>query len=110
MTFFNIESSFTPAQLHVLQRDKMIGLVFEGFVRAYMQEFDAFWRHPTLTPQEINEAWGIKALELFQNSAATKAYILARNPNALPLEYLDPLLPVQPEIVDGVPTGRMIIG
>lgn len=110
MSLFNINSPLTPVQEHVLAENKMIKLVFDGFVMSYKRSFDAFWRHPTLTPQEIAETWDTEALKLFQRSAATKNYILFVEPDALTEDYIEPLLPVAPEIVDGVPTGRVLIG
>jgi hypothetical protein len=110
MTIFNIQNPLTPVQQHVLTENQMLTQVFKGFVLAYKRSFDAFWRHPTLTPQEINDAWGTEALKLFQRSAATRDYIVLVDPTALTSDYIDPPLPFAPEVVDGAYTGRIIIG
>ena len=86
-----------------------INFTFATLVKSYKREFDAFWRDPQCTPQQMAEAWGTDCLELFTNSGETCTYILTIDPDALPVEYQTPLMPYQPEIVDGQATGRIIV-
>ncbi len=108
--------ALTPEEIAakaVLQAKMRINGQVMQYVRAYMKEFDSFWRNPQCTPEQMATAWGTECLAMFTKSAATKAYLLSLDANCLDhpeLDYINAPLPVNPEIVDGAPTGRMIVG
>lgn len=108
MTIFGTQSA--TAENAVAQSKQALNVMFQAFVRAYKCEFDTFWRNPQFTPQQMAEAWGVQGLTLFQNSAATKGYILTIDPTALTAEYIDPPQPITFEMDNGAPTGRVVIG
>lgn len=110
MALFNEPTIQELAIKQVLQDKKDLELSFARFLSDYKRKFNAFWNHPTITPQQMADAWGIEALAMFTKSAATKAYLLTVDPDCLEVEYQTTPQTVTPEIVDGQPTGRMIVG
>jgi len=108
MTIFNTESD--TAAKAADRSKKLLGIVFQSFVMAYKKEFDAFWRNPQYTPSQMAEAWDIEGVRLFTNSEATRQYINTIDPNILPSDYQQPPVAWQPEMDNGEPTGRVIIG
>lgn len=102
--------TITPAQKEALILKNQVVSAMNSFVRQYKAGFDLLWKNQKATPQEILDAIGADGVELFTKSAATRDYILSVNPDLLPVQYQSPPLPVEPEIVDGAPTGRMIVG
>jgi len=110
------EAEKTPEQHAgeaVVTSKSTINAVVRGFVESYKREFNIFWRNPNSTPHQMADAWGTTALDMFQKSALTRAYLLAIDSTSLndpQDDYINTPLPVTPEIVDGAPTGRMIVG
>lgn len=110
MTIFGSQNTLTPAQQQAEQDGQLFNMTFQAFVMAYKRGFDSFWRNTQYTPQEMAEAWGVEGLKLFTHSEATRQYINTIDPNALSAEYQQPPLTWQPEMDNGEPTGRVIIG
>ncbi|MFO0389625.1 MAG: hypothetical protein ACK502_07920 [Alphaproteobacteria bacterium] len=100
----------STAEQEAAQQIQRINITFQYWVMAYRKEFDAFWRNPKFTPAQMAEAHGTQCLKIFQNSALTRNYINSIDPNVLPPNYQEPLLPYTVEMEDGEPTGRIIIG
>lgn len=83
----------------------------ERFANAYIEGWKQVWaRTDGITPQQVIDQFGTQAALMFARSAATRDYILSTRPDLLPEEYRAPAAPVTPEIIDGQPTGRMIVG
>lgn len=104
---------FTPEQhaFMVMQEGKVSSNSnIANVARVYKEMFDAFWHNDKFTPQQACDAWGTEALTMFMKSSATRDFLLAMDVECLPEEYRTTPLPVNPEIVDGAPTGRMIVG
>jgi hypothetical protein len=55
---------------------------FQQLVSVYEQGLRNFWKNPHCSPQEIADALGVEAYELFQLHGAIKATILAVKPDA----------------------------
>lgn len=107
----------TPAQLVGEQVIKMGVNSVVGQANAYKRGWDSIWENPAgLTPQQVFDGMDTKALEFLTHAAHAKAMLLAVRPALLPEKYRDtPVvdgvnIPLNPEIVDGQPTGRMIVG
>jgi hypothetical protein len=49
----------------------------------WVREFNWFWHHPILTPQQMAEAWGNRGQALFESSGIFKQMLLAIDPNCL---------------------------
>lgn len=79
---------------------------------AYKRGYDLIWSAPNnLTPQEVIDGMGTKALEFFTSAEIIKNSLIALDPRLLPEPYCLPApQPLNPELIDGVPTGRMIVG
>jgi hypothetical protein len=82
---------------------------FEQVRRAFMREFDEFWFSEKYTPQQAADAFGNECLTLFIRSAATRDYLIAIKPDCLEQKYLSTPMPWQPETINDVPTGKIII-
>lgn len=103
-------TSAQKAVLYVSKNVKERKAVFDFILERFKTFYDGFWFSPDYSPQEINAVYDTKALNLFTNSKRTKDYLLSVDPNCLEDKYINPPLPAVPELVDGAPTGRMIIG
>jgi hypothetical protein len=93
----------------ILRSKNRINYSFLAEVKAYKNEFDAFWRNPKATPHELATAWGTDALLLFQNSEIKKNCMLQIDPDCLGADYESAPLAWSPEQVNGQYTGRIII-
>jgi len=101
----------TPAQQAAETLVKHVNSHLAVFANQYKRAFDMVWnRTDGITPQDVLDAFDTDAMELFIRSAATRDYILSAKPSLLPEEYRTTPFSVSPEIVDGAPTGRMIVG
>ena len=101
----------TPAQQAAENLVRHVNSHLTVFANQYKRAFDMVWnRQDGITPQQVLDAFDTDAMELFIRSAATRDYILSAKPSLLPEEYRATPQPVNPEMVDGVPTGRMIVG
>lgn len=85
--------------------------------KAYIGGWETIWENRDgLTAQQVFDGMGDKAAMFLAHAAHTKAMLLAIRPALLPEKYRDtPLvdgvnIPLNPEIVDGVPTGRVVVG
>lgn len=54
---------------------------FQRLVSSYENGLYMFWRHPRATPQEIAEALGTSAVEVFTLHAITRQIILTAKPD-----------------------------
>lgn len=106
MALFEVE---TLAQKEARKLRMRVISAMNQFVASYIDGFKTLWQNPNATPQEILDVIGADGVELFTKSAATRDYILSVNADLLPVQYQSPPLPVNPEIVDGAPTGRMVV-
>jgi hypothetical protein len=108
--FTDALSQDTIVSAIVVNQEQRINRGFRGFVARYIYEFKDVWYNDKATAQEIVEKMGTRALQTFTNSAITRDYILAIDPDAIPLDLRTPPIPFAPEIVDGEYTGRIILG
>jgi len=112
MTDFLIPDAPEPREVTAGKRLRMHTIrSIERFAASYIDGWKQVWeRNDGVTPQQVIDQFGTQAYTLFVRSAATRDYILANRPDLLPEQYRAPALPVTPEMVDGVLTGRMIVG
>lgn len=85
--------------------------------KAYIGGWETIWENKDgLTPQQVFDGMGDKAAMFLAYAAHTKAMLLAIRPALLPEKYRDTLVvdgvnvALNPEVIDGVPTGRVIVG
>jgi hypothetical protein len=95
-------------------------------MRTHIQQLNngmlAFWQNPAATPQQIAEALGTKAAAIFAEHSAAVAALVARHPflTLVPADEVKDggahqlIVPpawaeITPEVVDGQPTGRVVI-
>jgi hypothetical protein len=66
-----------------------INSLYSAMIVAYRRCMDTVWKHPTLAPQEILDAFGTDAGELFRLAGILKNAINAATPNTIPDSTVD---------------------
>lgn len=61
-----------------------INALYSSMLVAYSRCMGEVWRHPTLSPQEVLDAFGSDAAELFRLAGILKGAINAATPNTIP--------------------------
>lgn len=110
MTLFNTSLPLTVPQQISRQILFLSGQSFEALVLAYKARYNDFWRNPVATPTEIANAMGVQGLAFFTNAEIMRQAIESTRPDSL-IDHSG-VLPgwtATPEIVEGAPTGRMIV-
>lgn len=66
---------------------------WEQMKYAQSQSFGLLWRHPSLTPQEVCDALGSSASELFMVGGDLSTLILKYDPSFPPENWMPPVMP-----------------
>jgi hypothetical protein len=83
MSILNREPSRTITAAQVAENTLRQGKqAYDAMESAYEQGLQRFWKNPHATPQEISDALGTDAVEVFRLHGILGAAILAANPEA----------------------------
>lgn len=89
----------TPAEKAADTIKNHVNISLRKFVADYKRAFDMVWNPSGASTQDILDAFGSDAADLFMKSAATRDYILSLMPTLLPENYHSPsqLVTINPD-------------